>query len=124
MGVLAPIFPAFQQHRQSGGVATPTRLDAERNRDFRGPGGQLPEDGTQVDSNSYADVRKKYIDPDSRDRPHAARGRQDLPWSPDAALMNTVACLQRDLNDMSPNIFGRRVSGFITPIQTGDIYVN
>ena len=67
---------------------------------LRGPGGQQPEDGTTVDSNFYATGRDKSVDPDRRDQPHAARGRQDLPWSPDTALMDMVACLQRDLNDM------------------------
>ena len=48
----APLrFPAFQQQRQNVGVATPTWVDVERNRDLRGPGGQQLEDGTTVDSN-------------------------------------------------------------------------
>ena len=39
---------------------------------------------------SYADVREKDISLD----------RRDLPWSPDTTLIDTVAHLQRDLNDM------------------------
>ena len=77
------------------------RVDLERNRDFPGPGGQLLEDGTQFDSNPYTDVRARHIDPDRWDQqPHANRGGQDLTWSPDAALMDTVARLQRDLDEM------------------------
>ena len=72
----------------------------ERNRDLRGPGGHQPEDGTTGDSNLYAAGRDKSVDPDHRDRPHTARGGQVLPWSPNAALMDMVARLQRDLNDM------------------------
>ena len=99
-GSPSPIFPMFQQRRQNAGVATPTRVDVGRNRDLWDPGGQQPEDGTTVDSNLYAAGQDNSVDPDFRDHPHAARGRQDLPWSPDAALMDTVARLQRDLNDM------------------------
>ena len=48
----------------------------------------------------YADVRARHIDPDRWNQPHANRGGQDLTWSPDAALMDTVARLQRDLDEM------------------------
>ena len=94
-------FRSFNERRQSAGVETPTRVDLERNRDFPGPGGQLLGDGTQFDSNPYTDVRARHIDPDRWDQqPHANRGGQDLTWSPDAALMDTVARLQRDLDEM------------------------
>ena len=73
MGPSAPIFPTSQQQRQNAGVATPTRLDVERNRDRRGLGGQQPEDGITVDSNLYAAGRDKSVDPDRRDQPNAAR---------------------------------------------------
>ena len=81
-------------------LESPTRVDLERNRDFPGPGGQLLGDGTQFDSNPYADVRARHIDPDRWDQPHANRGGQNLTWSPNAALMDTVARLQRDLDEM------------------------
>ena len=93
-------FRSFNKRRQSAGVETPTRVDLERNRDFPGPGGQLLGDGTQFDSNPYADVRARHIDPDRWNQPHANRGGQDPTWSPDAALMDTVARLQRDLDEM------------------------
>ena len=67
------IFSEFQQRRQSAG-----RVDLERNRDFPGLGGQLLGDGTQINSNPYADVRARHIDPDRRDHPHAGLGGQDL----------------------------------------------
>ena len=35
-----------------------------------------------------------------RDQSHASRGGPDLTWSPDAVLTNTVARLQRDIDDM------------------------
>ena len=75
-------------------------MDVERNRDLRGPGGQQLEDGAAVDKKIYAAGRDKSVDPDRRDRSHAPRGGLDLPWSPDAALMDTVTRLQWDLNDM------------------------
>ena len=79
-------------------VETSTWVDLERNRDFPGAGGQLLGDGTQFDSNPYTNVRARHIDPDRRDQPHANRDGQDLTWSPDAVLTDTVAHQQRDLD--------------------------
>ena len=43
-----------------------------------------------MDSDVYADAREKDSGPD----------RRDFPWSPDSVLLDTVARLQRDLDDM------------------------
>ena len=83
-------FQRFNSSDKTAGVATPTRVDVERNRDLRDSGGQQPEDGTTVDSNIYSAGRDKSVDADRRDQPHAARGRQDLPWFRD----NATAALQ------------------------------
>ena len=82
------------------GVKTPTRIDLESDRDFSGPGGQLPREWTQFDPDPYADVRARNIDPDHRERPQAGHGGPTPIWSPDAALMDTVARLQLDLDEM------------------------
>ena len=50
----------------------------------------MPGNGTQLDSDFNADAREKDSVPD----------RRDFPWPPDAVLMDTVARLQRDLDDM------------------------
>ena len=100
-GATGQIFSEFQQRRQSAAVETPTRVDLEMHWDFPGLGGQLLGDGTQTNSNPYADVRVRHIYPDQWDQPHAGRGRQDLIWSPDAFLTaDTVAHIQRDLDEM------------------------
>ena len=78
--------PTFQQHRQSTGAASSTRVDADRSGASRIPGRRLPGNGTQLDSDFYADSREKDSVPD--------------PWSSDAVLMDTVARLQWDLDDM------------------------
>ena len=81
----------FFKHFNSGDKTPGSRHP----RGWKGTGisGGQPEDGTTVDSNFYPAGRDNFVDPDHRDR-------QDLPWFPDAALMDTVAHLQRDLNDM------------------------
>ena len=43
---------------------------------------------------------RKNIDPDHRGRPQAGHGGPELIWSPDATLMDTVARLQLDLDEM------------------------
>ena len=48
----------------------------------------------------YADVRARNIDLDRRERSQAGHGRPEPTWSPDAALMDTVARLQLDLDEM------------------------
>ena len=59
-GNRSSVFPAFQQHRQKAGVMTPTQVNVERNRDFWGPGVQLPKDATTVG------VGIPYANPDRR----------------------------------------------------------
>ena len=53
------ILPMFQQHRQSTGAATSTWVDTDISGVSRMPGGQLPGNGTQLDSDFYADARGK-----------------------------------------------------------------
>ena len=55
-----------------------------------GPGGTAAWQGTRLASHVFAEVRDKDVNSD----------RRDLPWSPDNVLVDTVARLQRDLNDM------------------------
>ena len=86
-GKPTPILPTFQQHRQSDGAATSTRVDADKSGVSQTPGGRLPGNGTQVDCDFYADAREK----------DSGLDRRDPPWSPDAVLMDMVARLQRDL---------------------------
>ena len=95
---------------------TPTRVDAEEHRGFRGPGGRPPGNEARLASNSYADAQEKDISSD----------RRDLPWSSDAMLIDTVARLQRDLNDMRavPKSSDAGSPGCFAAIQTSDIYVN
>ena len=53
----------------------------------------------------------RNIDPDHRERPQTVHGGPEPIWSPDAALMDTVACLQLDLDEMraESDVFGHRV---------------
>ena len=111
MGVTAPIFPELTQRRWNAGVKTPTQIDLERDRDFLGSCGQLPREGTQFDPDPYADVRVRNIDLDHRGRPQAGHGGPEPIWSPDAALMDTVARLQLDLDEMRAESRRRRSPG-------------
>ena len=87
--VPAPALPLLRQDRQSAGVATPTRMDADRHGGFRTPEARLPGKGTRLASHVFAEARDKDVNSD-----------RDLPWSPAKVLVDTVARLQRDLNDM------------------------
>ena len=111
LGVTAPIFTEYTQCRRSAGVKTPTRKDLERDRDFPGPGKQLPQEETQFDPDPYADVRARKSHPDRWRRPQAGHGGPEPNWSPDAALMDTVARLQLDLDDIRAESRRLRTSG-------------
>ena len=75
--------PTFQQHQKSAGAATSTRVDADRGGVSGTAGGQLPGNGTQLESDFYADAREKDSGPDHR----------DTPWSPDAVLMDIFSSM-------------------------------
>ena len=95
-----PIVSELQQRRQNAGIVSSTRMDLERHRYFPGLGGQLPGDGAQTNSNPYADVWARHINQNRWDQSQASHGGPDLTWSPKAVLTNTVARLQRDLDEM------------------------
>ena len=81
-----------------------TQVNVERNRDFWGP-------GLTVDSHFYATTRDKFVDPDRREQRQAARDGPDLPWSPDAVLVDTVAHLEWDMDDMRAESRNLRTPG-------------
>ena len=54
------------------------------------PETRLPDKGTRLASHVFAEARDKDVNSD----------RRDFPWSPENVLVDTVARLQRDLNDM------------------------
>ena len=87
--VPAPALPPLQQDRQSAGVATPTRMDADSHGGLPGPRGMADKE-TRLASHVFAETRDKDVISD----------RRDLPWSPEHVLIDRVARLQRDLNDM------------------------
>ena len=93
-------FPELTQRRWNAGIKTPTRVELERDLEFPGPGGQLPRVGTQLEPYPYTDVRVRKSDPDRRGRPQEGHGGPEPIWSSDAALMDTVARLQLDLDEM------------------------
>ena len=75
---------------------------------------------------SRCPTRDKFVDPDHREQRQAARGEPDLPWSPGAVLVDTVARLEWDMNDMRAESRYLRTpggSGFFMPTQTDDIHV-
>ena len=58
MRVPAPALPPVRQDQQSAGVATPTRMDADRHMGgFRAPEAQLPGKGTRLASHVFAEAR-------------------------------------------------------------------
>ena len=65
-------------------------MDADRHGGFQAPEARLPGKETRLASHVFAEARDKDVIPD----------RRDVPWSPENMLMDTVARLQRDLNDM------------------------
>ena len=71
----------------------------------------MPRAGTQFEPDPYADVWVRKIAPDHRGRPQDGHGGPEPIWSPDAALMDTVACLQLDLDEMRAESWRLRTPG-------------
>ena len=75
----------------AGGRSSNTpRRHVDRHGGFRAPGTRLSQKGTQVAHQIFTEARDKDVGPD----------RRNVPWCPKNALIDTVACLQRDLADM------------------------
>ena len=77
IGVPGSVFTPFRQDRQSAGVTTSTRIDADRRR------GQLrmPDKGARLASHIGAEARDKDVHSD----------RRNFPWSPENVLVDTPA---------------------------------
>ena len=93
---------------------------------FPSPVGQLQKVGTQFEPNPCEDGLPRKIDPGRQERLPAAHGGPESIWSPDAALMDTVARLQLDMEEMRA---GSRChwtgwSDFAGPPETGGVYVD
>ena len=90
MGVPSPVLPPLRQDQQGAGVTTPTQIDADRRGGLRGPEGWMPGKGASAASHIGAEAWDKDVNSD----------RQHFPLSPENVLVDTVAQLQQDLNDM------------------------
>ena len=90
MGVLGPVLPPFRQDRQGAGVTTPTQMDADRRGGPQAPEGWMSDKGARVASQIGAEAQDKDVNSD----------RRNFLWSPENVLVDTVASLQRDLDDM------------------------
>ena len=101
-GVLGPVLPPFRQDQQGAGVTTPTRIDADRRRGPRGLEGRMRGKGARAASHIGAEARDRDVNSDCR----------NFPCSPENVLVDTVARLQRDSNDMS-DISERREFGIL-----------
>ena len=68
---------------------------------------RLPDKGTQLASHIFAEARDKDVNSDQR----------DFPWTLENVLVDTVACLQQDLNDMRTESRYLRTPGFRDTLQ-------
>ena len=85
-GAANPTYPGLAQRRQISG--------------FPAPDGHLPKVGTQFEPDPYEDDLLRKIDPGYRMRLPAWNEMLDPIRSPDAALMDTMARLQLDMEEM------------------------
>ena len=60
-GMMRVPTPALTTLRQSAGVATPTRMDADRHGGFWAPEARLPGKGTRLASQVVAEARDKDV---------------------------------------------------------------
>ena len=71
----------------------------------------MPREETQFEPDSYKDALPRKIDPDHRGRLRAGHDGPEPIWSPDAALMDTVARLQLDMEEIGAGSRCHRTPG-------------
>ena len=108
--------PPPRQERLGAGVVTPPRRDSDRHGGLRAPEIRLPHKGTRVAPQIFTEARDRDVGPD----------RRNVPWSPENVLIDTVARLQRDLDDMRAESRFPRTPGVPSVVTTPDhgIHVN
>ena len=97
-GVVDPTYPGIAKHQQIAGALSSNRED--------GTGFPWPRGKTRLQPDPYNHcLPNKRHDPGHQTRPSA--GHDGL-WCPDAALMDTVACLQLDMEELRAGSRSRR----------------
>ena len=98
-----PTYPGVARRRQIAGVLSPNREGCAELPGFPGLGRPWP----RVETDPYEDgLPKKRHDPCRQTRPPAGHGGPV--WSPDTALMDTVARLQLDMEELRAGSRSRR----------------
>ena len=110
-GAANPTYSGLSQRPQNATIKTHTRVDFGRASRFPGPDGQLPRVGTQFEPDPYEHDLPRKIDPGHCMRLPARNDRLDLIRSSDAALMDTVARLQLDMEEMKAGSRCHRTPG-------------
>ena len=112
MRTLAPKLPPPRQERLGAGVVAPPMRDVDRHGGLRAPETRLPHKGTRVAPQIFTEARDRDVGPD----------RRNVPWSPENVLIDTVARLQRDLDDMSAESRFPRTPGVPSVVTTPDTW--
>ena len=89
-GAPAPSLPLFRRNVQEVEGVTPPRRYVQDHGGLRIPDSRLPPRGTRV-------TPQIFTEPRSEDR---SLDRRNVPWSPENILVDTVARLQQDLEDI------------------------
>ena len=99
-GAAKPTYPGLAQRRQSAGLKTPTRFDFGQASGLQSPDGQLLRMGAQFELDPFEDDLPRKFDLDHRTRLPVRNGVLDPLCSPKAALIDTVARLQLDMEEI------------------------
>ena len=110
-GAANPTYPGLAQRRQSVGIKIFTRFDFGKASGLRSSDGQLPRAGAQFEPHPFEDDLPRTFDPDHQTRLPVGNDVSDPIRSPDATLIDTVARLQLDMEEMRSASMGNQTLG-------------
>ena len=110
-GAANPAYPGLTQRRQNAGIKTPARFYFGMASGHLSPDRQLPRVETQFGPDRFEYGLPGKIDPVHRIRLPAGNDGLDLIRSPDAALIDIVARLQLDMEEMKAGSIGHQTLG-------------
>ena len=99
-GAAGPAYPGLAQRRQRAGIDMLARFQFSKASDLRSPEGLLSLGRKQFEPDPFGAGLPRRFDPDHGTRVPAGNVESDLIRSPGAVLVDTVARLQLDMEEL------------------------
>ena len=99
-GAAGPAYPGLAQRWRRAGIDMPARFQFGKISDLQSPGDLFPPSGKQFEPNPLGAGFQRMFDSDQETRVPAGKVESELSRSPGAVLVDTVARLQLDMEEL------------------------